>query len=39
MTCVKFRRDLEIPVSALEYQNLWVFLIEQKYPKLVIAYL
>lgn len=25
MTYVKFRRGLEIPLSALEYQNLWVF--------------
>lgn len=25
MTCIKFGRDLKIPVSGLEYQNLWVF--------------
>lgn len=24
MTCIKFGRDLKIPVSGLEYQNLWV---------------
>lgn len=26
MACVKLRRDLEISVFAIEYQNLWVFL-------------